>query len=99
MVKSREKPMLAASRRSTRANTLWKVPIHMPFASSPTRSVTRARISLDALLVNVSARIWLGHARWVAMRYAMRWVSVRVLPLPGPAMIITGPSVVLAASA
>ena len=67
-MKSRENPIFSASRRRTRANTLWNVPIHIPLASSPTRSTTRWRISRAALLVNVSARIWLGHDFLAASR-------------------------------
>jgi hypothetical protein len=35
----------------------WKVPIHMPAGSSPSKCATRERISPAALLVNVTARI------------------------------------------
>ena len=49
-------------------------------------AATRSRISPAALLVNVIARIWLGHAsRLCAAGSAMRCVSTRVLPEPAPA--------------
>ena len=52
---------------------------------------TRLRISSAALLVKVRARIcWSGTPS--ASSWAMRWVTTRVLPLPGPARISSGPS-------
>ena len=49
-------------------------------------AATRSRISSAALLVNVRARIWLPGTPSASMR-AMRCVTTRVLPLPGPARI------------
>ena len=57
----------------------------------PTSSATRVRISPAALLVKVMARMPHGGASPVAMRWAMRRVSTRVLPEPAPAMIRSGP--------
>src|SRR3546814_10200591 len=54
----------------------------------------RSRISRAALLVKVTARISDGQARRVAMMCARRAVSAAVLPVPAPASISTGPSVV-----
>ena len=51
---------------------------------------TRSRISAAALLVNVIARIWLGHASPRRAGCAMRWVSTRVLPEPAPATMSSG---------
>ena len=47
----------------------------------------RSRISAAALLVNVIARIWLGHASRAVDSPAMRRVSTLVLPEPAPATI------------
>ena len=69
----------------------WNVETHILSAVGPTRSATRLRISSAALLVNVMARIPHGGASPVAMRWAMRRVSTRVLPDPAPAMISSGP--------
>ena len=55
---------------------------------------TRSRISLAALFVNVTASTRSGGTPW-ASRYVMRVVMTRVLPLPAPARMRTGPSVVL----
>ena len=52
------------------------------------------RISLAALLVNVTAKMLNGEAFLEAIRYATRCVNVRVLPEPAPAWISSGPSVV-----
>ncbi len=73
-----------------RTHVEWKVETHMRSASGPTSWRTRSRISAAALLVNVIARIWLGHALPVASRYAMRCVSTRVFPEPAPATISRG---------
>ncbi len=79
-----------------RAATEWKVPSHgMPSSAPPDSLPTRSRISRAALLVKVTARIWLGHARRVAIRWARRAVSAAVLPVPAPARTSTGPSVVI----
>src|SRR3989338_10045920 len=47
----------------------------------------RVVISFAALLVNVTARMPEGEAWPLLIRYAMRVVSTRVLPLPAPARI------------
>ena len=59
----------------------------------PMSAAMRSRISRAALLVKVTARIWDGPALPVAIRWAMRVVSTRVLPVPAPASTSTGPSV------
>lgn len=51
---------------------------------------TRSRISRAALLVNVTARMLLGLMPRSTI-WAMRQVTVRVLPVPAPARISTGP--------
>src|SRR6266571_4270293 len=91
-------PMRSASRRSTRTAVAWNVPTHIFLAPSPTSASTRDRISRAALLVNVTASSRSGHTRLVAMRWAMRTVSTRVLPLPAPAKIRSGPSPCVTAS-
>ena len=70
----------------------WKVPSHIPEMPSPTSSSMRVRISRAALFVKVTARISDGFALPVATRWAMRQVSTRVLPLPAPAKMSSGPS-------
>ena len=59
---------------------------------------TRSRISLAALLVKVTARTAEGGTRRCVMMCAMRCVMTRVLPLPAPARISSGPSVCVTAS-
>src|SRR5438552_14483918 len=53
---------------------------------------TRSAISTAAFSVKVRARISSGRARLLEMRCAMRRVRTRVLPVPAPAMIRSGPS-------
>lgn len=52
----------------------------------------RSFISVAALFVNVTARICQG-ATPCSIKYAMRWVSALVFPLPAPARINVGPCV------
>src|SRR5690554_6887369 len=85
MVKFLVKPKCSASRRRMRTQAEWKVEIHIPRAVSPTIASTRSRISAAALLVNVIARIWLGHASRLASSPTTRRVSTLVLPEPAPA--------------
>ncbi len=59
--------------------------------------VTRSCISRAALLVNVTPRIFPG-AMPLRIRCAMRQVMTRVLPVPAPARIKTGPLMVSTAS-
>jgi hypothetical protein len=75
----------AASRRRMRAQMAWKVPSHTPSAWPPNSPSNRAPISLAALLVKVTAMIENGCTPHERIRCAMRWVSTRVLPEPGPA--------------
>ena len=56
-----------------------------------------ARISSAARRVNVMARHDGEGIPWLATSLAIRWVSVRVLPVPGPATIISGLSASAAA--
>ena len=55
------RPIHLGLRRRIRTHAEWNVQTHMPSAV-PTRWAMRSRISAAALLVNVIARIWLGHA-------------------------------------
>src|SRR2546430_16260163 len=59
---------------------------------------SRSRISLAARLVKVTARICFAATPWFVTRCATRCVSVRVLPVPGPAMMSNGPSAISAAA-
>ena len=92
MTKSRDRLIFGASRRSSRAQSEWKVDSQTRLAASPMSASTRSRISCDALLVNVTASTWSGSACPSPMRYAMRKVMTRVFPEPAPARISTGPS-------
>src|SRR5580704_6264968 len=99
MAKSLGRPAAAASRRRRRAQSEWKVESQGVAGGTPAlrrRSATRVRISSAALLVNVTARMDSAGVP-LAMRLAMRKVMARVLPVPAPARIKTGPSVVSAA--
>ena len=53
---------------------------------------SRVRISPAARVVNVTARI--SSPPWcpAAIRWPMRWVMVRVFPVPAPASTHTGPA-------
>ena len=90
--------MALPSRRRMRAPRAWKVPIHMPDVLPPSSTSMRPRISRAALLVNVTAQISCGRTSRVASTYAIRWVSTRVLPLPAPAKMSSGPSGAVTAS-
>src|ERR1035441_5630354 len=105
MLKRRVKPGRtrasgSPSRRSIRTQKEWKVEmlgVESRFASS-SRAETRSRISSAALLVKVTASTADGGTRRAVMIYATRWVMTRVLPLPAPARIRSGPSVCITAS-
>src|SRR5579872_5049639 len=87
------------SRRSTRTQNEWKVEMTgLAMLNPPTSFSTRSPISAAALLVNVIARMDSGITPLCSIRYAMRYVMTRVFPLPAPARINTGPSVVSTAS-
>ncbi len=76
-----------------RTQAEWKVITHMdlgPTTRGPTSAATRAAISPAALLVKVMARISCGATSRAASRYAIRWVSTRVLPEPAPATMSSG---------
>src|SRR6185369_11840229 len=88
------------SRRSSRTQNEWKVET-LGAASNWTSCnsvVTRSRISREALFVKVTARTAHGGTLREVMMWAMRCVMTRVLPLPAPARIRSGPSVWLTAS-
>src|SRR5689334_18401325 len=71
--------------RSSRLHSPWKVPTHMPRVLIGSIADSRVSISRAALLVKVTARMPPGLACPDSMRWAMRVVSTRVLPLPAPA--------------
>ncbi|MNS37050.1 hypothetical protein D3C72_692520 [compost metagenome] len=91
-------PIRSISLRKIRTHMEWKVDTQMSRPCGPTSLDTLSCISLAALLVNVIAKILHGAALRVAIRWAIRCVSTRVLPLPAPAIIRSGPSVASAAS-
>src|SRR5574340_895222 len=70
-----------------RLHSPWNVPIHMPRVLIGSIADRRVTISFAALLVKVTARMPCGLTAPVLIRYAMRVVSTRVLPLPAPARI------------
>ena len=74
-----------------RTQALWKVITHIALARAPTSAETRSRISAAALLVKVMASTCPGWTPRAARRWAMRWVSTRVLPEPAPATMSSGP--------
>ena len=57
----------------------------MPWLGIASISSMRERISLAALLVNVTARIDQGEKSSARISQAIRCTSTRVLPLPAPA--------------
>ena len=81
-----------------RTQAEWNVLTHIFRATGPTSASTRWRISSAALLVKVMARMANGLTPCSLMRWAMRWVSTRVLPDPAPATTSSGPSVWTTAS-
>ncbi len=93
MVKFDFSPTSSAWRRRIFTEIEWKVPIQgIPSTVCPSSRPTRSFISRAALLVKVTARISFGRARPRVSRCAIRAVSARVLPVPAPASIRTGPS-------
>ena len=92
-------PSRPACTRRIRTQREWNV--HTVISSAAFRRTsdpTRSRISQAALLVNVTARMLPGSIPF-PRRFAMRKVTVRVLPVPAPARIRRGPSVLSTASA
>jgi len=59
--------------------------------SSLIKILSLSLISMAALFVKVTANIFSGDTFFSFTRYAIRCVRVLVLPVPGPAMIISGP--------
>src|SRR5579862_4350005 len=85
-------PSLSMCWRSRRTHRAWKVDMVTRLASSlSTILARRSRISPAALLVKVSARMHPGSNPW-AMRNATREVMTRVLPVPAPARMRSGPA-------
>ena len=76
----------------------WKLWIGMRAACFGSRAARRCCISAAARRVNVMARHVSGAAPAPVTRCAIRWVSVRVLPDPGPATISNGPRTIEAAA-
>src|SRR4051794_5420275 len=73
---------------SCRSAAEWNVRACTP----PTpRARSRERISPAARVVNVTARTRSAEAMPLTTRLAVRWVMARVLPVPAPARMQTGP--------
>ena len=62
------------------------------------RDAIRSTISVAALSVKVTSRIWSAGTTPVSIAYAARRLTTRVLPEPAPAMIASGPEVAVTAS-
>ena len=71
----------------------WNVLIHISSDPLPTRESILSFISFAALFVNVIAIIFQGLTPF-SIRLATLTVRAPVFPLPAPASISTGPSVV-----
>src|SRR6266511_6060436 len=76
-----------------RTQAEWKVDTTIAFTAPPTSPWRRSFISRAALLVKVIARTAVGGTPRSRTRWAIRWVSTRVLPDPAPATMRVGPSV------
>ena len=88
MEKSLESPTDSPKRRRRVPPREWKVLRTISVVSiSGRRAATLSRISLAALLVNVTAQISYGLRRPVSIVYAILLVMVLVLPLPAQARI------------
>ena len=76
----------------------WKVLMLTEYAGEPIISASLRFMEAAALSVKVSASIFSGSVsvRW--RMFAIRKVSTWVLPVPGPATTITGPSIASTAS-
>ena len=68
----------------------WNVRAVTPGSPSARR---RSTISPAALSVNVTTSTWSAGTTSVAIAYAVRRLMTRVLPVPAPARIATGPLV------
>src|SRR6185503_7688842 len=77
---------------------LWNVETQASSGRSPRSASTRPRISAAALLVKVTASTWREGTPRSSTRCAIRCVITRVLPLPAPARISTGPFTAATAS-
>ena len=73
----------------------WNVRAVTPRSPRPR---SRATISPAALSVNVTTSAWSAATTPVAIAYAVRRLITRVLPVPAPARIATGPLVARTAS-
>ena len=74
------------------------MPAHMSEALGIPALRSRSTSSSAALFVNVRTRIWLGCTCFSSTRYLTRWMSVVVLPVPGPATTFAARSSALAAA-
>ena len=81
--------------RSWRRAWAWKVRAITPGWPRPR---IRSTISPAALSVKVTSRTWSGGTTPVAMAYAARRLMTRVLPVPAPARMTSGPLVAWTAS-
>ena len=97
IVKLEVRPTSSAWRRNIRAATEWNVPSITCSAIGPTIAATRSFISLAALLVKVTAKIFQGMAVRVPINWAIRAVKTLVLPVPAPDRTSKGPSRIVTA--
>ena len=92
IVKFEFSPTAAACFLKSFAQIEWKVPSHdNPIASVFRIKLTLFCISLAALFVNVTERIWFGKAFFDLIICAILEVKTLVLPEPAPATISKGP--------
>src|SRR5215208_6120370 len=82
-------------KRSCRKAAAWNVLACTP--GNP-RAASRSRISVAALSVKVTTSTWPGCTAPVAIAYATRREITLVLPVPAPARMHSGPTVVSTAS-
>ncbi len=87
----------SACSRTIRCAIAWKVPPVIRSAADGVRGAARASMSSAARRVNVSSRMRLAGVP-CSRSQAARATSVRVLPVPAPARISSGPAGWMAAS-
>ena len=97
MLKFLPYPILSAYVFNNLTANEWNVDIAKLCESEPTNCSALSFISLAALFVNVNANIFNGDIPISLIICAILYVTVRVLPLPAPAKISTGPSIFSAA--
>ena len=83
----------SGKRRITSLQNPWNVKIPTRYPAEPIISTSLLRIENTPDSVKVSASMLSGVASVFCSIFAMRSVRICVLPVPGPAITITGPSI------